>query len=152
MNITASKMRAEEKQQIMDYVTSATGGANSFKCGVVRDDAVGEEIHVTIVATGYDMTDLPQVDVEQINRDKIIVVDISSEDTSYVRHGLPINTGDLISIPKRDRYAGKPALIVDNSEDLQNKESETAFDRRDKMLRKQRQEQIMQNIEKQSEQ
>ncbi len=151
VNITASNMRAEEKQQIMDYVTDATGGANSFKCGVVRDESVGEEIHVTIVATGYDMTDLPQVDVDRINRDKIIVVDISSVDDSYIRHGLPINTGDLMSIPKKDRYAGKPALIVENSEDLQNKESETAFDRRDRMLRKQRQEQIMQNIEKQSE-
>ena len=80
------------------------------------------------------------------------MVNINEEDKSYVRHGLPISSGDLASVTKKDRYAGKPALIVDNSEDLQQKESETAFDRRDRMLRKQRKEQIMQNIEKQSEQ
>ncbi|MBP5504920.1 MAG: cell division protein FtsZ [Bacteroidales bacterium] len=152
VNITASKMRAEEKQQIMDYVNSATGGASSFKCGVVRDDTLGEDIKVTIVATGYDMTDLPQVDMDSVNRDKIIVVDINDEDFSYVRHGLPLSTGDMLSVTKKDRYIGKPALIVDSSEDLQQKESETAFDRRDRMLRKQRKEQIMQNLEKQSEQ
>jgi len=151
VNITASTMRAEEKQQIMDYVNSATGATN-FKCGVVRDESLGDDIKVTIVATGFDMTDLPQVDLDQINRDKIIVVNINEEDKSYVRHGLPISSGDLASVTKKDRYAGKPALIVDNSEDLQQKESETAFDRRDRMLRKQRKEQIMQNIEKQSEQ
>ena len=148
VNIAASELRVEEKQQIMDYVNSATGGASNFKCGVVRDDTLGEKINVTIVATGYDMTDLPQVDIDQINRDKIITVDISDEDLSYVRHGLPINTGDLLSVTKKDRYIGKPALIVENSEDLQQKESETAFDRRDRMLRKQRKEQMMQNFEK----
>ncbi len=148
VNITASKMRSEERQQIMDYVINATGGASNFKCGVVRDDSLGEDIKVTIVATGYDMTDLPQVDIDQINRDKIITVDISDEDFSYVRHGLPINTGDQLSVTKKDRYIGKPALIVENSEDLQQKESETAFDRRDRMLRKQRKEQMMQNFEK----
>ena len=152
VNITASELRVEEKQQIMDYVNSATGGASNFKCGVVRDDSLGEKISVTIVATGYEMTDLPQVDIDQINRDKIITVNINDEDLTYVRHGLPINTGDLVSVTKKDRYAGKPALIVDNSEDLQQKESETAFDRRDRMLRKQRKEQIMQNFEKQAEQ
>ena len=151
VNITASTMRAEEKQQIMDYVNNATGGASNFKCGVVRDDSLGETINVTIVATGYDMTDLPQVDLDSVNRDKIIVVDVSDENFTYGRHGLPINTGDFLSVTKRDRYKGKPALIVDNSEDLQQKESETAFDRRDRMLRKQRQEQMIQNIEKQAE-
>ncbi len=151
VNISASELRVEEKQQIMDYVNSATGGASNFKCGVVRDDSLGETISVTIVATGYDMTDLPQVDIDQINRDKIITVDVSDEDLSYVRHGLPISNGDFLSVTKKDRYIGKPALIVDNSEDLQQKESETAFDRRDRMLRKQRKEQIMQNFEKQTE-
>ena len=107
---------------------------------------------MTIVATGYDMTDLPQVDLDSVNRDKIIVLDINDEDLSFIRHGLPISSGDLVSVTKRDRYNGKPALIVDNSEDLQQKESETAFDRRDRMLRKQRKEQLMQNLEKQSEQ
>ena len=152
VNITASELRVEEKQQIMDYVNSATGGASNFKCGVVRDDTFGGKISVTIVATGYDMTDLPQVDLDSVNRDKIIVVDINDEDLSFIRHGLPISSGDMVSVAKRDRYNGKPALVVDNSEDLQQKESETAFDRRDRMLRKQRQEQIMQNFEKQAEQ
>lgn len=152
VNITASELRVEEKQQIMDYVINATGGASNFKCGVVRDDSLGGKISVTIVATGYDMTDLPQVDLDSVNRDKIIVLDINDEDLSFIRHGLPISSGDLVSVTKRDRYNGKPALIVDNSEDLQQKESETAFDRRDRMLRKQRKEQLMQNLEKQSEQ
>ena len=152
VNITASELRVDEKQQIMDYVNSATGGASNFKCGVVRDDTLGGKISVTIVATGYDMTDLPQVDLDSVNRDKIIVVDINDEDFSFIRHGLPISSGDMMSVTKRDRYNGKPALIVDNTEDLQQKESETAFDRRDRMLRKQRQEQIMQNLEKQAEQ
>lgn len=152
VNITASELRVDEKQQIMDYVNNATGGASNFKCGVVRDDTLGGKISVTIVATGYDMTDLPQVDLDSVNRDKIIVVDINDEDFSFIRHGLPISSGDMMSVTKRDRYNGKPALIVDNTEDLQQKESETAFDRRDRMLRKQRQEQMMQNLEKQAEQ
>lgn len=151
VNISTSNIKAEELQLIMDYIAEKTGGANNFKRGIVRDPSMGDEIAVTIVATGYNMTDLPHVDLDTVNKDNVIMVDVSPDDPSLRKTGLPLNSGDIISITKKERYAGKPALITNSPDEIQTMENESAFRRRDRMLHKQRKEQFLQNQEIQSE-
>ena len=68
VNITASGeqngISMSELSQIMDYVNSYTGSPDKFKRGVVLDSSVGDKICVTVVATGFDMHNLPQVDID----------------------------------------------------------------------------------------
>ena len=67
VNITASGeqngISMSELSQIMDYVNSYTGSPDKFKRGVVLDSSVGDKICVTVVATGFDMHNLPQVEI-----------------------------------------------------------------------------------------
>ena len=69
VNITSSKedggLTMAELSQIMEQVRSYTGGsANKFKRGVVYDPSIGKKISVTIVATGFEVNNLPQISEE----------------------------------------------------------------------------------------
>ena len=51
----------------MEEVRSYTGGSfNKFKRGVVYDPSIGKKISVTIVATGFEINSLPQIDMDII--------------------------------------------------------------------------------------
>ena len=66
VNITSSKeegnLTMAELSQIMDYVNNYTGNqVNKFKRGVVFDESMGTKIRITIVATGFNVQNLPLV-------------------------------------------------------------------------------------------
>lgn len=66
VNITSSKeegnLTMAELSQIMDYVNNYTGNqVNKFKRGVVFDETMGTKIRITIVATGFNVQNLPLV-------------------------------------------------------------------------------------------
>ncbi|MBR4882549.1 MAG: hypothetical protein IKU18_01590, partial [Bacteroidales bacterium] len=67
VNITSSKQQGptmSELAQIMEYVNNFTGNASAFKRGVVIDENMGEKISVTVVATGFNVSNLPQIGIE----------------------------------------------------------------------------------------
>lgn len=67
VNITSSKKQGptmSELAQIMEYVNNFTGNASAFKRGVVIDENMGEKISVTVVATGFNVSNLPQIGIE----------------------------------------------------------------------------------------
>ena len=67
VNITSSKQQGptmSELAQIMEYVNNFTGNASAFKRGVVIDENMGEKISVTVVATGFNVSNLPQIGLE----------------------------------------------------------------------------------------
>jgi cell division protein FtsZ len=71
VNITSGKEKGLsmiELNQIMVYIKEYTGGVSNFKRGVVCNPAIGDAIHVTIVATGLDMIlpHLPQFKEDQV--------------------------------------------------------------------------------------
>lgn len=69
VNITSSKedgnLTMAELSQIMEYVNSYTGQADRFKRGVVFDSSMGKKINVTIVATGFNVHNLPQISEDE---------------------------------------------------------------------------------------
>ena len=52
-----------ELKAIMDYIGSASGGKANFKRGVNKDPDLGEAIEITIIATGFSMQDV--MDIEE---------------------------------------------------------------------------------------
>ena len=48
------EMRIREQMEITDYVCQATGGFADVKYGAGYDDELGEELRVTLIATGFD--------------------------------------------------------------------------------------------------
>lgn len=77
VNITSSEegggLTMSELSQIMDHVNSYTGTANKFKRGVVLDPTMGQKISVTVVATGFDVQNLPQISTGE--EDDVVILD-----------------------------------------------------------------------------
>lgn len=137
VNITSSSesgkaITMDELATIMDYVKNYTGEMANFKRGIVKNDEIGDSISVTIVATGFDLTELPVIDQDSVARGSRIEVK-SAEISKSRRHGLPLLANNEITINKA-RVAGVPALITEDTVTIEQLEKEPAYTRRVKML------------------
>lgn len=164
VNITSSKenggLTMAELSQIMEYVNSYTGSAGKFKRGVVFDPNIGKKISVTIVATGFDMHNLPQVNIDEERGNRVVLGDsgiyssgndIPKGSSSIVINEIApqgTNTSDESDgeefaaktenkpapEPTYVRREGKPALILDAGEDIAVLEAQPAYMRRNKKI------------------
>lgn len=137
VNITSSSetgkaITMDELSTIMDYVKNYTGQMANFKRGIVKNDEIGDKISVTIVATGFDLTELPVIDQDSVSRGSRI--EVKAGDISKIRkHGVPLlNIED--KMVNKARVAGCPALITEDAALLEKLEREPAYNRRVKML------------------
>ena len=140
VNITSSKedggLTMAELSQIMDQVRSYTGGAfNKFKRGVVYDPSIGKKISVTIVATGFEINNLPQIDMDDENDGPIplepgAIWDEEPEDTMESE----ITQTDDLHKQIYIRPEGKPALILQPGDDINELDRVPAYVRRNKKL------------------
>lgn len=84
VNITSSKEHApkmSELAQIMEIVNNFTDFPSSFKRGTAINPELGENINVTVIATGFEISGLPQLDIEEDN-DRVMIGNVygSSDD------------------------------------------------------------------------
>lgn len=150
VSITSSNsghgLRMDELSQIMDYITEYTGGnASKFKRGVVFDPDIGDEIQITIVATGFDMTMLPQVYGQD---GEIAQTHIIGEDTTKrVISSLPkkeetekitiitvepkieecVGLESKGSTQEGSKGKGRPVLIIRDGDNIERYEKEPAY-------------------------
>ena len=137
VNITSSSeagkaITMEELATIMDYVKNYTGEMANFKRGIVKNDEIGDSISVTIVATGFDLTELPVIDQDSVARGSKIEVK-PSDNPKARKRGVPMLANSEITVNKA-RMTGVPALINDDATVLEQLEKEPAYNRRIKML------------------
>ncbi len=124
VNITSSKKQGptmSELAQIMEYVNNFTGNASAFKRGVVIDENMGDKISVTVVATGFNVSNLPQIGMEDDENANRIVLgssgiygtdDIPTTTSRIVLNNMPIaeeHSADNIlkNEPEEGAYAQK---------------------------------------------
>ncbi|MFA6895413.1 MAG: cell division protein FtsZ [Bacteroidales bacterium] len=143
VNITSSSepgmaLKTYELSQIMDYIKEYTGPTSNFKRGVVKDDSMGENISVTIIATGFVMNSLPEISEDLINQENRIIMKIEDDDYIFNNRGIPLHTTEQSQIKRKEHIIGKPALIVESSEEIAELESEPAYIRRERMLNAQK--------------
>lgn len=157
-------IKMSEMSQIMEYVNNYTGSANNFKRGVVFDPDMGDSISVTIVATGFNVSNLPQIDIEE-DSNRVVLGKIYSTDN------IPDNT-TMIEIDNISQFAyrekpqtpataqetqknaeeeaaseqpartyvrrtGKPALVLEPGDDIVKLETEPAYMRRNREFKAQ---------------
>ena len=136
VNITSSKedggLTMAELSQIMEQVRSYTGGVfNKFKRGVVYDPNIGKKISVTIVATGFEINSLPQIDMpdETLEGDTWVINDPGNNEPEE-KDVAPVTTEKQVYI----KPEGKPALILEPTDDISQLERVPAYIRRNKKL------------------
>lgn len=138
INITASSddehgISMEELSQIMDFTAQYTGATINFKRGIVADESMGDKISVTIIATGFEMWQLPVIDENEINRGNRIDVKAVKDLFQIRKKGRPLapDNGKLLN---KQRVSGIPALIVEDVRIIKELEEEPALVRRERML------------------
>ena len=141
INITSSSepgkaLKTSELSQIMDYVKEYIGPTSTFKRGIVKNDELGESISVTIIATGFDMTQLPAIDISSKNTIEVKYSDSSKNKKS----GVPLSPEGESRINNKARFEGKPSLVTDDPRELAQLEEEPAYFRREKLINAQKEE------------
>jgi cell division protein FtsZ len=138
INITASSdeengISMEELSQIMEFTSQYTGATINFKRGIVFDESMGSKISVTIIATGFEMWQLPVIDENEVNRGNRIEVPYGKDLFQKRKKGTPIAPDDGKLLNKK-RVSGIPALIVEDVRRIKELEEEPACIRRERML------------------
>lgn len=137
VNITSSSPESgkaasmSELSQIMDLIKSRTGNTVNFKRGIVRDESMGDSISVTLIATGFEMTQLPVIEIRKKN---IIEVKYDDSASKNRKRGVPLCPEETENITSKRRVAGKPSLIVVDPEEIPELENEPAFYRRERII------------------
>lgn len=122
-----------ELSQIMEHVANFTGAAIDFKRGIVYDDTIGERIRVTIIATGFEMWQLPVIDENDVNRGNCIDIRPVPDLFRSRKRGVPL-VQDVGKRFNKKRVPGTPSLIEEDIRKLKALEEETAYSRRYKLL------------------
>lgn len=138
VNITSSSdeeygVSMKELSQIMDYTKSYTGSVINFKRGIVKNDDMGENIRVTIIATGFNMTQLPVIDRPSARAN---IIEVRYDTFGERKRGIPTAPTNDLDINKH-RLNGTPLLLTEDADQIAILESETAYSRREKIINQQ---------------
>jgi len=100
VNITSGKekeIRLAELGDIMKYLQSEAGNVENIKRGVVFDTSLGDELLVTIVATGFKMRDIPELHSETSK-----TVERVTLDDDYKQQNIPFEINKPINDDEDD--------------------------------------------------
>lgn len=92
-----NQIKMEEVQQIHDFMNKV-GDDVQVIWGATFDDDLGEDVKITIIATGYDVSDIPGMPSEQPQKQPVKVVEKKSQqivfDMGTVSQMAGLNTAD----------------------------------------------------------
>lgn len=118
VNITSSKtnkpMVSNELDRLMSYITVASGGNADCKKGVTFDESLGEDVAVTVIATGFPMSKILDIDaisydypaenyvVDSKNNDAVMNDSVIVEAIDNSPHKTPYRTATQILVSDRN--------------------------------------------------
>ena len=141
VNITCSdeNYRFSEEKQALENIKSFTGNPSKFKRGVVFDQSMGEKVAITVIATGFDVLNLPDVDGHTIIIPGRVAPgqnpDASTPQFKAQTRNIPnVDKGPLIDDikPYRRVEGDKPVLVTDDENQIIELENEPAYLRKNK--------------------
>ncbi len=112
VNITSSGtgkgITMSELEDIMQYVQERTGDIENCKRGVVRDDSMEDAVSVTVVATGFGMNAIPDIQATTKREPERIIV------AAYTESPKDDSTGDTDYEHEESRETESEFSIVEN--------------------------------------
>ncbi|MDR2585434.1 MAG: cell division protein FtsZ [Prevotellaceae bacterium] len=138
VNITSGsekQLEMGELSQTMEYIKEFTGDASKFIRGVVCDPSIGDAIHVTVVATGLDISNLPIVAGKKEVRTETVFLD-DEESTQKTPQNPSYRIPDTARRYETTRpeplktQKPVPALIMDKTKKIIDYEVVPAYERK----------------------
>ena len=117
MNITAtSDMEFEEVAEASEFIHSEVGEEAEIFWGTSVDDSLGDEMRVTVIATGIGKESEGEKEIEQPLRGKIR--DITPEDNNIIDYDEPTFMRQKRAVGESSGayYRGNSGVIIDDSE------------------------------------
>jgi len=119
LNITSGseEITMDEVSEITDYVVSATSRDTTLIWGIGSDDSLGEDISVTIIATGFRTSSIPEVYVGRKQKHKVPLRDSGKgQDQPDGRSNVVPAQGSL-SFGVKDKEDSEEYILMDQSEE-----------------------------------
>ncbi|MDR3227062.1 MAG: cell division protein FtsZ [Prevotellaceae bacterium] len=119
INITSSETKDKEIKfselgDIMNYIQQEAGTVENIKRGVVYDQSLGDELIITIVATGFEMNDVPELYTRNAvaEKDKKIIYTI---DDNFTQQDIPFEINKPINEEEGFEYIEPLAQTDDDN-------------------------------------
>jgi len=119
LNITSGSMEItmDEVSEITDYVVGVTSRDTTLIWGIGSDESLGEEISVTIIATGFRMNSIPELYIGRKQKHKVPLRDsgkggeLKDERSNVIPH-----QGSLI-FGVKDKEDSEEYILMDQSQE-----------------------------------
>jgi cell division protein FtsZ len=119
LNITSGteEITMDEVSEITDYVVSATSRDTTLIWGIGNDESLGNDISVTIIATGFRMNSIPELYIGRKQKHKVPLRDSGkSADTSEGRSNVIPHQGSLV-FGVKDKEDSEEYILMEQSTD-----------------------------------
>jgi len=118
LNITsgAQEITMDEVSEITDYVVSATSRDTTLIWGIGSEESLGEDISVTIIATGFRMNSIPEVYVGRKQTHKVPLRDRGSDLVDG--HSNVVPAQGSLSFGVKDREDSEEYILMEQSEEI----------------------------------
>ncbi len=133
LNITsgANEVTMDEIGQITDYVQSAVGDKASIIWGTGNDETLDDSVNVTIIATGFSETSIPEMVKKQENKRRTLVLDDDEEDLFGVKPSV-VEQGAGASSNQSGLPANNLFDLTDTEDDFfRTKDRDSSFKKND---------------------
>lgn len=117
LNITSGsqEITMDEVSEITDYVVSVTSRDTSLIWGIGSDEALGDDISVTIIATGFRMNSIPEVYVGRKQTHKVPLRDTGKGVVSGDGRSNVVPEQGSLSFGIKDKEDSEEYILMDQS-------------------------------------
>ena len=137
LNITSGseEITMDEISEITDYVVSASSRDTTLIWGMGKDDSLGEQISVTIIATGFRMNSIPELYVGKKQKHFVPLRDTGPERGIKESDSNVISSQSSLEFGVKDKEDSEEYILMDQSEDIDPEDKEKKMAERVRNLR-----------------
>jgi cell division protein FtsZ len=137
LNITSGseEITMDEISEITDYVVSASSRDTTLIWGMGNDASLGEQISVTIIATGFKMNSIPEVYVGKKKKHFVPLRDSGADRAGRGSKTTPIPHQRTLEFEVKGGESAEEYILLGQSKDLTPEEKEKQLAERFKQLK-----------------
>ena len=126
LNITSGteEITMDEISEITDYVVSASSRDTTLIWGMGTDESLGEEISVTIIATGFKMNSIPELYVDKKEKHKIPLRETRQDKHRSDKHPNVVPHQGSLEFGIRDKEDPEEYILLEQSTEISPEDKE----------------------------
>ena len=119
LNITSGseEITMDEVSEITDFVVSATSRDTTLIWGIGSDESLGEQISVTIIATGFRMNSIPELYVGRKQKHFVPLRDAGKDDELKEGRSNVVPRQGSLSFGVKDKEDSEEYILMEQSEE-----------------------------------